>query len=223
MIQIQHLSFSYGRTPVLADLTFSAAPGECVVLCGPNGSGKSTALAIAAGILKPKGGTVSMEGRVGYVPQGTALFEDMTVEENFRFFAGLLKVPVPEELPFGIEAYRNQKVGKLSGGTKKRVSIACAMLGDPDILLLDEPSAGLDVLWQDELKETVRQLKERGHTVLYAGHDTAEYETFYDSLIFLGSGEPAYYTRAQLSGTSGDAYTESVRLKEAYRGMCAAG
>ena len=203
MTEIRGLCFSYGKRRILDGLSFTAGPGECIVLAGPNGSGKSTALALIAGVLRPDAGEVRTEGTIGYVPQGTALFEDMTAGENLRFFAGLAGCPVPEALPFAVEKHLGLKVARMSGGMKKQLSIACALLGDPQLVLLDEPCASLDIGYRDELIALIHELKERGKTVIYVGHEPMEFASFYDKLLFLG-GETACFSRTQLSGKPAD-------------------
>lgn len=222
MLTADGLTFSYNRKPLLEGLSFHAAPGECVVLAGPNGSGKSTALSLLAGVLKPDAGRVSAEGCIGYVPQGTALFEDMTVADNLAFFADLAGTKVPKELSFGVGRFLKKKVASLSGGTKKRVSIVCALLGDPANLLFDEPCAGLDVQYRDELTALILHLKEEGRSVCYVGHETSEFAAFYDRMVFLGNGKPQVFEKADLSGTSGDIIEQNMKLDGAYRSLCAA-
>ena len=199
MIQVQNVCFTYGKRKILNNLSFDAAPGECVVFAGSNGAGKSTALSLIAQVLRPTSGTVVVNGRVGLVPQGIALFEDMSVQDNLSFFARLAGVPVPDNLPFGIERYRKTRVSKLSGGMKKQVDIACALLGKPEVVLLDEPCAGLDVVYREELLALIQGLKNDGRTVIYVSHDPVEFAPIYDKLIFFGK-EPVCYTGAQLSG-----------------------
>ena len=220
MLAAENICFSYNRSQLLQDLTFQAAPGECIALAGPNGSGKSTALSLIAGIAKPDSGQIRKEGKIGLIPQGNALFDDMTVQDNLTFFAGLAHAAIPRELPLSVGSFLNKKVSSLSGGMKKRVSIVCALLGDPDILLFDEPCAGLDILYQEELAALIRELKAAGRTILYVGHDTAEYESFYDQLIFLSGPKPRLFTRKDLSGSSCDPAEEAKRLRAAYRRLC---
>lgn len=203
MTGLRNVCFSYGKREILKGLDLSVQPGECVVLAGPNGSGKSTALSILAGILRPDSGEVCADGTVGLVPQGTALFEDMSVGDNLRFFAGLARCDIQKPLPFHVDQLWKKKVSKLSGGMKKRVSIACALLGSPQVMLFDEPCASLDVEYRDELISLIHTLKDRGCAVVYVGHDPMEFASFYDKLIFLGS-KPALYTREQLSGASAE-------------------
>lgn len=203
MTELRQLRFSYGKQAVLDGLTCSVQPGECLVLAGPNGSGKSTTLSLIAGVLRPKSGQVIPGGKVGFVPQGTALFEDMRVEDNLRFFAGLAKFPVPEQLPFGLEHRLKERVGKLSGGLKKQVSIACALLGDPQVILLDEPCASLDIEYRGELTGLILRLKQAGRTVIYTGHEPMEFFPFCDQLLFLGK-HPTLYSREALAGRPAD-------------------
>lgn len=203
MVTLQNVSFSYGRKRILKDLSFSVEPGQCIVLAGPNGSGKSTALSVIAGVLRPASGLVQIKGDTGFAPQGTALFEDMTVGDNLQFFAGLKKCPVPERLPFGVSGYLRTRVSKLSGGMKKQVSIACALLGDPQVLVLDEPCESLDIEYREELIQLICLLKKEGRAIVYVGHDPMEFASFYDRVVFMGDNS-AVYTREELSGNPAD-------------------
>ncbi len=202
-IEVKNVSFCYRRKQILSDISFQVKKGECLAIVGANGTGKSTLLSILAGIRKPKEGEVVCHGKTGYLPQGIALLEDMTVEDNLRFFAGLSKCGIPKELPFGLDQRRKERVGKLSGGQKRQVSIACALLGDPEILLLDEPAAALDIEYRDALLQLLQQLKKEGRTILYVGHDPMELADIYDNLLCLGSAVQ-YYSRESLSGENGD-------------------
>ena len=203
MLEIKNISFRYRRKMVLRDVSFSVGKGECFVLAGANGAGKSTLLSIIAGILKPGSGEVLCRGKIGYLPQGISLFEDMTVNDNLQFFAGLAKCSIPEFLPFSLEERRHEKVGKLSGGQKKQLSIACALLGNPEILLLDEPIASLDIVFRDEFLEMLCELKAQGMTIVYVGHDPAEFESICDSILFLGS-KNEYFTREEFLKNGSD-------------------
>ncbi len=203
MLEIKNISFRYRRKMVLRDVSFSVGKGECFVLAGANGAGKSTLLSIIAGILKPGSGEVLCRGKIGYLPQGISLFEDMSVNDNLQFFAGLAKCSIPEFLPFSLEERRHEKVGKLSGGQKKQLSIACALLGNPEILLLDEPIASLDIVFRDEFLEMLCELKAQGMTIIYVGHDPAEFESICDSILFLGS-KNEYFTREEFLKNGSD-------------------
>ncbi|MBE6626473.1 MAG: ABC transporter ATP-binding protein [Ruminococcaceae bacterium] len=198
MIKVENVSFSYGKHAVLRGLSFSANEGECVVLAGPNGSGKSTMLSILTGVIKPGSGKTEIDGKIGYVPQGSALFEDCTVLENLKFFADIAKSSIPDKLPFSVEQIKNRKVSHLSGGMKKQVSIACAFIGEPSIILLDEPCAALDIDFRDEMIDMVKAWKSEGRTVVYVGHDPREFYETFDRIVFLDD-KPVIYNRADIS------------------------
>lgn len=214
MIQVQNICFSYGKRRILNGLSFEAKPGECVVFAGNNGAGKTTALSIIAQVLRPTSGSVTLHGQVGLVPQGTALFEDMSVRDNLKFFADLARCPVPDALPFDVERYGKTKISKLSGGMKKQVDIACALLGDPSIVLLDEPCAGLDIVYREEMLALMVQLKREGRTVICVSHEPMEFAPVYDKVIFFGE-KPVCYTREQLSGEPAD----DARLYEKFSAL----
>ncbi|MDO4939990.1 MAG: ABC transporter ATP-binding protein, partial [Lachnospiraceae bacterium] len=154
MLKAENLYYAYpkSRTDVIEDLSFEVDAGEAMVFVGPNGTGKSTVLSMLAGVIKPKSGKLHMPKRFGYVPQGLGLFEDMTVEDNLKFFYKMVNTPVPQRLPLGLEPHRHKKVVQLSGGLAKRVSIACALAGNPDFIIFDEPCTGLDIISRDRLQ-----------------------------------------------------------------------
>lgn len=204
MIQANNISFSYGKNEIIRDVSFRVGGGECLVIAGSNGTGKSTLLSVLADIVRPSGGSVKTEGRIGYVPQGSALLEDATVEENLRFFAKLAKSSLPDTLPFSVKDYKHKKASSLSGGMKMQVSIACALMGNPSILLLDEPCASLDITFREEMASLVAQWKKEGKAVIYVGHDPAEFYPFYDSILFLDA-HPAVHTRSELDEHAGTA------------------
>jgi len=197
----QNVSFSYGKRPILKDVSFSLSPGEALAVVGPNGSGKSTLLSLLAGNLKAASGEILRSSHMGYVPQGSALFEDLSVKDNVRFFASLNGVPMPKPLPLDLDTYATLSVSKLSGGTKKRLSIAVATLSSPEFLLLDEPTAALDVRYRDEIIGLVTEEKKAGRTIVYVSHDALEFAPFYDKMLFLSSGGSGrLYTREELGG-----------------------
>ena len=182
MINVENLSYSYGRTAILENISFRVEDGECLVITGENGSGKSTLLSLLSGAKKPKTGKIEMNGRPGLVPQGSSVFEDMTVKENLEFFAGLAGKKLAK-IPFDLAKYKNVRASKLSGGYKKRLNVACTLVTGPDIWMFDEPCANLDSRWKAEMIRLVRSCKQRGCTVLYVGHDPGEFESFYDKIL----------------------------------------
>jgi ABC-type multidrug transport system ATPase subunit len=190
-VRAEGISKRYGERDALRDVTFEVSDGERVAVIGPNGAGKTTLLQILAGALKPTAGAVSA-GRVGWVPQSPALYSKLSVAENLRFFARLEKVPDVERAVAGMleqtalaERARDE-VGKLSGGNKQRVNIAIGLLGEPEVLLLDEPSAALDPRQRERLWEFIGAL---GTTVVFSTHDVGEAERFADRVVVLADGE----------------------------------
>jgi ABC-2 type transport system ATP-binding protein len=182
----------YGDRDALRDVWLEVQAGERVAVIGPNGAGKTTLLQILAGALKPTAGTVSA-GRVGWVPQQPALYSKLSVAENLRLFARLEKVADVERSVTGmleqtaLADRARDEVGKLSGGNKQRVNIAIGLLGEPDVLLLDEPSAALDPRQRERLWEFIGAL---GTTsVVFSTHDVGEAERFADRVVVLADGE----------------------------------
>ena len=200
MLKVENISFSYkgGRANVIEGLSFDVQPGEAMVLIGPNGTGKSTVLSLLSGVMKPKSGKITMPKKFGYVPQGMGLFEDMTVEDNLKFFYKLVKTKVPSRLPLGLEPHCHKKISQLSGGLAKRVSIACALAGNPELVIFDEPCTGLDIISRQRLQRIVLQLKKHGTSIIYACHEPAEFEPFYDSIIFMGKKSYRKLTRDEI-------------------------
>lgn len=198
MISFQNVTFRYGKRVILKELSFTAEKGQCTVLAGPNGIGKSTCLALASGALSPKSGKILREGRLGYAPQEATVLPDLNVRDNLKFFAALCRAPIPEEPFLPLDAAGKKRVGKLSGGMQKRLSLVCASLGEPELLLLDEPCIGLDVAAQELLFRQIETWKQQGRCILYAGHNAAELEQVCDRLVLLGDGEHRVLERSEI-------------------------
>jgi ABC-2 type transport system ATP-binding protein len=202
----------YGAREALRGVDFAAEAGELVAVIGPNGAGKTTLLSILAGTLKPDAGTVdSPNGDVGWVPQQAALYRRLTVEENLLLFARLEKHAEPrravEEMLelTGLGERRGELVAKLSGGNQQRVNIAIGLMAEPAVLLLDEPSVGLDPRQRARLWEFVAGLAGRGTSVVFSTHDIQEAERYGQRLLVLADGESLF------DGSSGE-------LREAVKG-----
>ncbi len=196
-LRVKALSKSYGRRRALEAVSFSAAPGELLAIIGPNGAGKTTLLQILAGALAPTAGSVSLDRReVGWVPQEPAIYSKLSVRENLRLFARLEKVgdvgrAVDRMLDqTGLGDRGDDPVGTLSGGNQQRVNIAVGLLGQPAVLLLDEPSSALDPRQRERLWEFVSALaRAGGTTVVFSTHNVAEAERYADRLLVLADGE----------------------------------
>ncbi|HWA52574.1 MAG TPA: ABC transporter ATP-binding protein [Solirubrobacterales bacterium] len=190
----------YGDREALRGVDLSAGAGELVAIIGPNGAGKTTLLSILAGIAKPDAGEVKVpRGEVGWVPQQAALYRRLTVEENLLLFARLEKHVDPRrstaemlELT-GLAERRGEIVARLSGGNQQRINIAIGLLAQPSVLLLDEPSVGLDPRQRARLWEFVVALAaERGTTVVFSTHDIQEAERYGRRLFVLADGEALF-------------------------------
>jgi len=189
-LQLVDIRKSYGSHSVLRGVSLDAAAGEAVAIVGANGSGKSTLLRVLAGVLKPQGGQFLWEGSdllrsraalertVAYVPQGTPLIDELTALDNLRLWyapealRASLEGGMLREL--GIQEFLKTPANRLSGGMRKRLSIGCAIASDPRCLLLDEPTAALDLAARERLLEYFYSFRSRGGTILLATHDLRE-------------------------------------------------
>ena len=191
-VRIEHVSKRYGRKQVLKDVSLHTQSGRCIGILGANGSGKSTFLSILAGVLRRDGGSFTVDGQelfsdnrlradyVGYVPQGTPLLEELTAWDNLRLWYD--KQTLQQELEggvlgtLGIGDFLKVPVKKMSGGMKKRLSIGCAVAGRPPIVLLDEPTAALDLACKRAIAEYLRGYKAAGGLLILTTHDVLELE-----------------------------------------------
>jgi ABC-2 type transport system ATP-binding protein len=207
-LSLQDVRVRYADALALDGVSLDVARGEIVGLVGPNGSGKSTTLAVAAGLLAPLTGGVAVEGvrrdadpegfalRVGLVPQDCALYDELTAAENLAFFGRLYGLGGRELRRRAARALSRvrltdrarHRVGTLSGGMKQRVNLAAALLHDPPVLLLDEPTAALDPAARDALFADLSRLREDGHAVLLSTHHLDEAELGCDRVAVLDRG-----------------------------------
>jgi len=200
VLEVRELVKRFGGREALRGVSFEASVGELVAVIGPNGAGKTTLLSILAGISKADEGKVHVpEGDVGWVPQQAALYRRLTVEENLLLFARLEGRGDPhrcvEEMLelTGLGSRRGEIVARLSGGNQQRINIAIGLLAQPLVLLLDEPSVGLDPRQRARLWEFVSALaSRRGTTVIFSTHDIQEAERFGQRLLVLADGEALF-------------------------------
>ena len=199
MIETRGIAKRFGERQALRGVSFGAHRGELLAIIGPNGAGKTTLLSILAGIRQPDGGSVSRPpGEIGWVPQQAALYRRLTVAENLRLFARLERVPdvqtaVEEMLDqTALRERRHDQVGTLSGGNQQRINIALGLLARPAVLLLDEPSAGLDPRQRERLWEFVLELAGAGTTVIFSTHNIAEAERYGQRLLVLADGDALF-------------------------------
>ncbi len=198
-LEARELVKRYGVQEALRGVSFAARAGELVAVIGPNGAGKTTLLSILAGILEPDGGELQVDGgKVGWVPQQAALYRRLTVAENLLLFARLEGHEDPhastEEMLelAGLGERRHEVVARLSGGNQQRINIAIGLLSRPLVLLLDEPSVGLDPRQRARLWEFVSGLAGAGTTVIFSTHDIQEAERYGRRLLVLADGESLF-------------------------------
>lgn len=225
-LEARGLSKSYGERAALREVSFSVKAGELLAIVGPNGAGKTTMLAILAGITpRDSGEVLASGGEVGWVPQQAALYRRLTVAENLRLFTRLegaddVDAAVEGMLEqTGLADRRDDQVSELSGGNQQRINIAIGLLAEPAVLLLDEPSAGLDPGQRIRLWEFVAGLAKAGTTVIYSTHQIEEAANYGDRLLVLADGEalfdgtfPALRRAAGASGRAGDPEADFVRF-----------
>jgi ABC-2 type transport system ATP-binding protein len=198
-VQARGLVKTYGDRDALRGVDLVADAGELVAIIGPNGAGKTTLLSILAGTLKPDAGELGVDvGDVGWVPQQAALYRRLTVEENLLLFARLEghedpRASTEEMLELAaLGERRGEVVARLSGGNQQRINIAIGLLSRPSVLLLDEPSVGLDPRQRARLWEFVSGLAGRGTTVIFSTHDIQEAERYGRRLLVLADGESLF-------------------------------
>ena len=200
-ISIDHLRVVRGGKPVLPDISLTVDPGTVTGLLGPSGSGKSTLMRAIVGVqvvesglvevLGDRAGAPALRSRVGYVTQAPSVYGDLTIGENLRYFARVLGAPngaVQRALAIvGLEDFATQTVRTLSGGQLSRASLATALLGTPELLVLDEPTVGLDPVLRRDLWATFRSLADEGATLLVSSHVMDEADHC-DRLLLLREG-----------------------------------
>jgi ABC-2 type transport system ATP-binding protein len=217
-IAVRDLLVRRGGVDVLHRISLDVPPGTVTGLLGPSGCGKSTLMRAIVGVQVVASGTVSVLGepagsrslraRVGYVTQAPSVYGDLSVRENLRYFAAVLGT-TPERVEaviatVGLEAFAGRVVGSLSGGQRARVSLATALLNDPPVLVLDEPTVGLDPLLRRDLWETFRGLADAGTTLLVSSHVMDEANRCSQLLLMRDGHILAAETPQQLRAETGE-------------------
>jgi ABC-2 type transport system ATP-binding protein len=207
MLTFTDVRKSFGKTVAVDGLSLSVRKGEVLGLLGPNGAGKSTSVSLAVGLRAPDAGTVTIDGgnpsdpavrqRIGVAPQALAIYDLLSGEENLRFFGqvyGLsgaaLEARVAWCLEFvGLTDRRKDWAGGYSGGMKRRLNLAAALLHDPDLLLLDEPTVGVDPQSRNSIFESIESLHRQGRTVIYTTHYMEEAARLCDRIAIVDHGQ----------------------------------
>ncbi len=207
MLELDGVCKRYGETVAVDGLSLEVRKGEVLGLLGPNGAGKTTTVHVMVGLLEPDQGTIRLAGRgspseaavrrsIGVATQALSLYEDLSGEENLTFFGRIqglsgarLKERTREALDFvGLEDRRKGPVGTYSGGMKRRLNLAVALVHDPDVLLLDEPTAGVDPQSRNSILEKIHALRDAGKTVVYTTHYMEEAQKLCDRVAILDHG-----------------------------------
>lgn len=183
-LEIKNITKNYGDVVALKPINIEIEKGEIFGFIGPDGAGKTTLFRILTSLLLPDAGTAKVIGldvvkdykilrtKLGYMPGQFSLYQDLTVEENLNFFAGIFKTTVEEnyhlikDIYQQIEPFKNRRAGKLSGGMKQKLALSCALIHKPDVLFLDEPTTGVDVVSRTEFWEMLKKLKKENITIV---------------------------------------------------------
>lgn len=208
LLEVKQLRKSFKGKEVLKGISFGVDQGEILCFLGPNGAGKSTTIHILTAALQQDSGHVSYEGieigkglrsykqQLGVVPQDIALYEQLSAERNVRFFASLyglrgkrLNTAVEDALAFaGLVDRRKDKVKTFSGGMKRRLNIACAIAHSPKLVIMDEPTVGIDPQSRNHILDTIKQLRDKGMTIIYTTHYMEEVEAISSRIMIMDHG-----------------------------------
>ena len=209
LLSVNQLSKSYGQRLAVDAVSFQVQRGQTVGLIGPNGAGKSTTVSLICGLLHPDSGHVALDGetisqgssaakrKIGYVPQDLALYEDLSARENLKLFGalyglkgGALKARCDAVLALvNLLDRARDKPATFSGGMKRRLNIAAALLHQPQLLILDEPTVGVDPHSRNAIFETLETLKKQGHALIYTSHYMEEVERLADHIVIIDHGK----------------------------------
>lgn len=208
MIKVESLKKQFGKTVALDGISFEVSKGQTFGLLGPNGAGKTTAIKILCGLLKPNHGTVTIDGKtdptqidvrmsLGMVPQSMAIYEELSALGNLRFFGGIyglqghrLAERIEDCLEIaGLSKRRKERVSNYSGGMKRRLNMVCSFLHEPPVLLLDEPTVGVDPQSRNLIFDTIEQMKAQGKTIIYTTHYMEEAQRLCDRVAILDHGK----------------------------------
>ncbi len=216
-IQVRELKKSYGSHMVLKGIDFQIEKGEIFALLGVNGAGKTTALECIEGLRKYDSGAITVNGKMGIQLQSSSLPAHMKPMEAVKLFAKWNKTKIDDAMldGLGIKEMEKKQYIELSTGQKRRLHLALALIGNPDVIFLDEPTAGLDVEGRLSLHDQIRKLKSQGKTIVLASHDMAEVETLCDRIAILNSGNIAFCgTASELTDRVGRKYFIHIKTQQ---------
>ena len=216
-IEVRGLEKKYGSKMVLKGLNFRIVKGEIFALLGVNGAGKTTTLECIEGLRKYDGGAIVVNGKMGIQLQSSSLPAHIKPMEAIKLFAKWNQTSINKAMlkALGIKEFEKSQYLQLSTGQKRRLHLALALIGNPNIIFLDEPTAGLDVEARLSLHEHIRNLKSQGKTIILASHDMAEVETLCDRIAILNSGKIVFCgTPSELTDKVGRRYYIYLKTQE---------
>ncbi|WP_313132196.1 ABC transporter ATP-binding protein [Anaerocolumna sp.] len=216
-IQVDRLKKSYGNHTVLKNLNFNVIKGEIFALLGVNGAGKTTALECIESLRRYDSGSIVVNGRMGIQLQSASLPGHIKPMEAVSLFAQWNKTKIDNSMlaALGISELSKKLYTDMSTGQKRRLHLALALISDPDIVFLDEPTAGLDVEGRISLHDQIRKLKGQGKTIILASHDMAEVESLCDRIAILNDGNIAFIgTASELTSKLGKRYTLHIKTQQ---------
>ena len=235
IVEIKNLRKVFADMVAVDDLSLSVKEGEIHGILGPNGAGKSTTMNCMLGLLPIDGGTIKFsDGKsiqkwkkhIGYVPQDLAIYPDLTPQENIEFFCALygfkgaeLKKQVDWALDFvGLTDVRNKKSKEFSGGMKRRLNMACGIAHKPELIIMDEPTVGIDPQSRNRILENVRDLNKQGATIIYTTHYMPEVEALCNEITIVDHGKViAEGTKAQIiENMHTEGITQETSLEEVF-------
>ncbi len=221
MLVVNKVSKFYRKKSVVKAISFSMNQGDRIAVLGPNGAGKTTLLEMLATVLKPDGGVIQYNNltneqeirkKVGYVPQDLALFTNITVREQLKFWAQMSPKAVSQAkitelvMLVGLTEKLNEKTEHLSGGMKRKLNIILSLLHDPDLIILDEPTVGIDIQSKLEIIEFMKKICDSGKLLFFSSHDLQEIEQLCNKIVYLEEG------RIVFSGTLTEARAAAKQI-----------
>lgn len=209
LLKVSHLTKSYGARRAVDDVSFNVQAGQTVGLIGPNGAGKSSTVSMICGLLRADAGSVELDGeavtqgqsgakrKIGFVPQDLALYDDISARENLKLFAALYGIRGADAKKrcddvlalVNLLDRAGDKPATFSGGMKRRLNIAAALMHDPQLLILDEPTVGVDPQSRNAIFDTLEQLKRMGRSLIYTSHYMEEVERLADHIVIIDHGK----------------------------------
>ena len=210
LLEIQNIVKKYNKRNVVDDISLSIETGDVIGILGENGAGKSTFMGMLATLIIPTSGDILyngesivkkpsiIRGKIGYVPQDIALYEELTGLDNLKYWARTYHIP-SKERDYAIEKTievigldrdkLKKRVSSYSGGMKRRINIGIALLNDPDIIIMDEPTVGIDIMSKEEILKVISNLNKQGKTIIYAAHYFEELEQICNKICIMMSGK----------------------------------